>query len=544
MPTTDDRITLAPATPVVKPSRRWLPSVVWLIPLLAALIGLSLVIQTLRERGPTITVSFTTASGIEAGKTKVKFKDVEIGDVKEVHLAEDRSRVLVTIELVREARSFAVADSRFWVVRPRLAGSGVSGLDTLLSGAYIGVDAGHSHEFHNDFVGLEAPPAVASDVPGRRFRLTSSDIGSLDVGSPVYFRRIPVGHVESFALDPDGRGMSISVFVRAPYDRYVTADSRFWHASGVDLRLDANGVKLNTQSLASILMGGIAFETPAGTDNAAEADEGAVFSLASDRADAMKTPDGESFPLVLRFHQTVRGLIVGAPVDFRGVELGQVRKIDLAFDKAAGDFAAVVTVEVFPDRLATSLFPRTEGQSRRHRLQLLADLVHRGLRAQLRTGSLLTGQLYVALDFFPDVPVVNLDVSTDPVQLPTVPGDFQELYQQVQDILKKLDKVPFDTIGNDTHQVLTSLDATLRHLDAATQHTDKDVLPQVRDSLKELRTSLESLQASTGADSPLQQDTRQALRGMTEASHSLKRLSDTLERQPESLLRGRKDDDK
>lgn len=541
VPTDDLRDTLSVAEPVIKPPRRWLPSKVWIIPALAALIGLSLVVETLRQRGPAITVAFATAEGIEAGKTKVKFKDVEVGEVKELHLAEDRSHVLVGIELTREARGFAVADSRFWVARPRLAGSGVSGLDTLLSGAYIGVDAGQSQEHRDSFTGLETPPVVASDVPGRRFHLVTGDIGSLDVGSPVYFRRIPVGHVESFALEPDGRSLSLSVFVKSPYDRFVTPGTRFWHASGVDLRLDAGGVKLNTQSLASILMGGVAFETPAGPQDAATAAEGSQFTLAADHGEALKNPDGEAFPLLLRFHQSVRGLAIGAPVDFRGVELGQVRAIDLTYDRVAGDFAPVVTVEVFPDRLISSGLPRPESLTRPQRLQVLADLTRRGLRAQLRTGSLLTGQLFVALDFFPDSPARRLDTTTEPIELPTVPGDFQELYTQVQDILKKLNKVPLDTLGTDIHRVLTSLDTTLRHVDAAMLRTDKEVLPELRDSLREMRAGMDALRASAAADAPLQQDTRQALRGMAEATRSLKRLTDTLERQPESLLRGRKD---
>lgn len=539
--TADDRHPLSVADPEIRPPRRWLPSKVWIIPALAALIGLSLVVGVLRDRGPTITVSFATAEGIEAGKTKVKFKDVDVGEVKAVHLAEDRSHVLVTIDLVREATSFAAADSRFWVARPRLAGSGVSGLDTLLSGAYIGVDAGQSTERRDRFAGLETPPVVASDIPGRRFRLITGDIGSLDVGSPVYFRRIPVGHVEGFALDPDGHNLSLNVFVKSPYDRFVTPVTRFWHASGVDLRLDASGIKLNTQSLATILMGGVAFETPVGAQHDLPASEGSQFALAADHSEALKIPDGESIPMVLRFRQSVRGLTIGAPVDFRGVELGQVRAIELTYEQAAGDFAPMVTIDLYPDRLSSAVFSRPEGQTRRQRSQLLADLIRRGLRGQLRTGSLLTGQLFVALDFFPTAPSVRFDPAADPVELPTVPGDFQELYQQVQEIMKKLDKIPFDTLGQDAHRMMVSLDATLRRMDTVMQRADSQVLPELRDSLREMRASMDSLRESSAADAPLQQDTRQVLRGVAEATRSLKRLTDTLERQPESLLRGRKD---
>lgn len=530
--------------PVVRPPRRWVPSMVWLVPLLAALIGASLVIQALWEKGPTITVSFATAEGIEPGKTKVKFKAVDIGEVAALHLAPDRSQVLVTINLVKEASKFAVADSRFWVVRPRLAGSGVSGLETLLSGSYIGVDAGYSEEKRDTFVGLESPPVVSSEVPGRRFVLNAEDIGSLDIGSPVFFRRIPVGHIEQTELAPDGRSLTLRIFVKAPYDHFVTTSARFWHASGIDLKIDAGGVKVDTQSLASILMGGIAFETPTGAGEVEPAPDGAEFPLAADHAEALKNPEGNAFTVLLRFHQTVRGLTVGAPVDFRGVEMGRVRSIDLTYDKQTGDFSPVVMVDVFPERLAIGEHVRGGKDSAAARVKGIADLVRRGLRAQLRTGSLLTGQLFVALDFFPEAPPVRFDTSADPMELPTVASDLQELYQQVQSILRKLDKIPFDTLGQDTHKVMVGLDASLKSLDAVLRQTDRDVLPEVRNSLKEMRQTVESLQAQAAADSPLQQDTRQALQGLAEAARSLKALTDTLDRQPESLLRGKKDNDR
>lgn len=526
--------------PVVEPPRRWRFSMVWAIPLLAAVIGLSLVVQAIWQRGPTITVSFSSAEGIEPGKTKVKFKDVDIGDVKTVRLTPDRSHVVVTIELVKDARQLAVADSRFWVVRPRFAGAGISGLGTLLSGSYIGVDAGHSDDSRSDFAGLDAPPVVASDIPGHRFKLEAEDIGSLDVGSPVYFRRIEVGHVESFALEPDGHRIALGIFVKSPYDRFVTADSRFWHASGVDLRMDSGGVQLQTQSLASILMGGIAFETEGGA--AAAAPDGTEFTLAADHAAAVKAPDGAPETVILRFRQSVRGLAVGAPVDFRGIEIGVVRSIGLKFDPAAGDFSAPVTVDIYPDRLAPQN-GASVNKDRAVRVALVADLVQRGLRAQLRTGSLLTGQLYVAMDFFPDAPAVHFDSRAQPLELPTVPSDLEELHQQVQSILRKLDKIPFDTLGEDAHRAMVSLNTSLKRVDTLVQRTDSDVLPEIRDSLKEMRRTMEATQSSLAEDSPLQQDARQALRGAAEATRSLKALTDSLNRHPESLVRGKKEND-
>ncbi|MDE1146124.1 MAG: MlaD family protein [Azospirillaceae bacterium] len=526
--------------PVVDHGRRWVPSLVWLIPLLAAVIGISLVVKTIWMRGPSITISFVTADGIEPNKTKVKYKDVDIGEVKGVSLTDDHSRVLVSVELTKDAKDFAVDDSRFWVVRPRFAETGVSGLNTLLSGSYIGVDAGHSDSQRKEFTGLEDPPVVASDVPGQRYVLHTDDIGSLAAGSPVFYKRIPVGHVERYTLDEDGRRITLRIFIKAPYDHFITKDSKFWHASGVDVRIDGSGLKVDTESLATILMGGIAFEDPPETPMT-PAPAGSEFALAANHIDAMKAPEGYHVAVVMRFHQSIRGLLVGAPVDFRGVEIGNVTSLGIDYDPATQDFTSRVMVNIFPDRLQSferSLPPESD---RAARLERLSQLVAHGLRAQLKTGSILTGQLYVSLDFVKNPQPVQFNPATDPIELPTVPGDLEALYDQVQQIVAKLNKIPFDAIGENARKALASLDTATKHIDDLVQHADHDVLPEIRDSLKEMQQTLASTQASVAPDAPLQQDARQALKGVMDATRSLKALTDSLEREPESLVRGRKD---
>lgn len=509
--------------PEISPANRWLPSLVWIVPLVAALIGLSLVVKAVRDRGPTITVSFATAEGIEPGKTKVKFKNVDIGSVTAVHLSDDRKRVLAEIDLDKQAEAFAAADSRFWVVRPRFAGSGVSGLGTLLSGAYIGVDGGRSDERRDEFTGLEEPPVVASDVPGRRFVLHAEDIGSLDAGSPVFFRRIQVGHVESFKLTADGRRIDLGIFVKSPYDRFVTAESRFWHASGIDLSLSAAGLKLETQSLSTILMGGVAFETPSGEADLAA--EGADFALASGRDEALKAPDGAPVEVLVRFGGSVRGLVPGAPVDFRGVRIGSVRSVRLAHDAATDTYDAPVVLVIYPDRLG-ALKPGADAP------QKVAALVKRGLRAQLRPGSLLTGQLYVAFDFFPKARPASLRTSGGLPELPTVPGEMEAMQQQVQTIVQKLAAVPFDDIGVEARAALANLNVTLKRVNSLSATAEKDLLP-------DLREALATINRTVAGDSPMQQDTRAALRALADAARALTALADGLDRRPESLLRGK-----
>ncbi|CCG09417.1 intermembrane transport protein PqiB [Pararhodospirillum photometricum] len=388
--------------PDVRPPRRWRVSWVWSVPVLAALVGLSLLYKTVIDRGPSIVVTFQAATGIEAGKTRVKVKDVEIGQVTAVHLAPDRSHVEVMIELAKEARSFTARDSRFWVVRPRFAGSGISGLETLMSGAYIAAEGGRASDTAERFTGLETPPVIATDLPGRRFQLEAEDSGSLDVGAPVFFRRLPVGQVEGVVLNPRGRGVSIGIFVHAPYDRFVTVGTRFWHASGIDFSLDARGLRVDTQSLAAILMGGIAFETPddPGADDFIS--EGASFPLSRNRSSALEPVHEGAFSVLMRFNQSVRGLEVGAPLDLRGVEVGRVKAIRLVYEPRSRDFVPVVEGEIYPDQLET-----LAGGARdllAHGTESLAQQIDHGLRAQLRSDSLLTGKLFVAVDFFPDAP--------------------------------------------------------------------------------------------------------------------------------------------
>lgn len=530
------------AEPVVVRRRNWLPSLIWFIPIVAALVGIALVARILMERGPEVVLTFKTAEGLEAGKTAVKYKDVQIGTVQTIRLASDRSHVRVQVQLTKEAKSFTAEDTRFWVVRPRLDTSGISGLGTLLSGAYIGADAGSSSETVSEFTGLEAPPIVTRDASGKQFLLRARDVGSLGIGSPVYFRRIKVGQLAAYELDADGRGVTLRVFVNAPYDKFVGANTRFWHASGLDVELNASGVKLRTQSLATIVLGGIAFQAP---DDAMgpTAQENTIFALAQDETTAMKQPDGPSQTLLLYFNQSLRGLSPGAVVDFRGVEIGEVKSIGVEFDRLANQFRMPVLIQVYPDRLRRDIGDGP-GESRYTQLDRLKFLVDKGLRAQLRTGNLLTGQIYVALDFFPRAAPVKVDITQNPIELPTVPSGLEEIQAQLGDIARKLNKVPFDEIGRDLRKTLGTLNKTLVGAEQLAASLKNDVSPEMTAAMKDVRKTLNNADKTLADDSPLQQDMRQTLQEVTRAANSLRILTDYLERHPESLLRGKPEDKK
>ncbi len=399
----------------------------WIVPIVAVLVGISLVVHSIMQEGPTITVTFKTGSGLVANKTEVKYRNVVIGHVSDVELSDDQKSVNATIQLAKQAESFTRKDSQFWVVRPRIGAGGVSGIDTLLSGDYIGADIGQDNTRAKRFIGLENPPPITYGEPGKRFTLHTDDLGSLDIGSPVYYRKIPVGQVVAYALDTDGKGVNIEVFIHSPNDAYVTENTRFWNASGIDVNVGANGFAVKTESLSSLLVGGIAFRAPEYSPNDVAAAEEKSFELFEDQQTALAPPAGKAQYLVLRFEQALRGLKVGAPVEFLGVEFGRVVSVNLDFDAEKRSFPVNVGILIYPQRLGQAHVkmlkvlnhnPEDEAAG----IRLIGTFIDNGLRAQARSGNLLTGQLYIALDFYPKAEKVVFDPTARPLPFQPSPA--------------------------------------------------------------------------------------------------------------------------
>ena len=518
---------------------------VWIVPLIAVIIGGWLAFKSLVEHGPTITIQFQSAEGIEARKTKIKHNAVDIGTVKSIRLSPDRKSALVTAEMAREVSSgFLLEDTRFWVVRPRIAGGQVSGLGTLLGGAYIGADPGKSTEERRDFTGLESPPQVTSGLPGRQFVLTAEDLGSLDIGSPVYFRGVVAGRVATAELRPDGKVVLVDVFVQAPYDKFVNAETRFWNASGVDLTVDASGAHLETQSLVTLLVGGIAFAAPAEAGPLPPAAAKTQFPLWDNRAEAFKPRETVVETYVMKFRQSVRGLAVGAALDFRGIVVGEVKRIDLEFDSATVQYRTAVEVAFYPERMRSRKRDPGRHWNQLTSAQRMERFVERGFRGQLRTSNLLSGQLYVAMDFFEKEPKATIDMSKSPPEIPTVAGGLDELQESIANIVKKLEKVPFDVIGEDLRKALANLDATLAKADSLVEKLSSEVAPELKATLEQARRTLSAAEATLSSDSPLQADLRETLNEVRRAAESTRTLTDYLERHPDSLLRGKQPGEK
>ena len=523
------------------PSKRKLP-LVWIVPMVAAIIGIWLVVLNIMHEGPTVTIRFNSAEGIEPGKTKIKYKDVDIGEVKSVGLSKDRKQVILTAKLIKEASDYLHQDTRFWVVRPRISAGTVSGLNTLLSGAYIGLDIGKSDESERDFVGLEVPPIVTGDLPGRQFILHSPEIGSLDVGAVVTFRRLNVGQVVAYSLDPDGKAITLKVFINAPYDQYVTDNTRFWHASGIDLSLDANGLKLETQSLGSIIQGGVAFQTPPDSIPGSPAPKDAAFKLYRDRDLAMRLPDKNVIPYTVYFNDSLRGLTPGAPVDFHGIVVGEVKSINVEYVPQHGVFHFPVDINIYPDRMRSYYTPgskRPVEPSPAQNRELANQLVAAGMRAQLKTGNLLTGQLYVSLDFYPKAPAASIDWNHVPAVLPSMNGGLGEIQNSLASILSKVDKIPFDQLSGELVTSLKSLNKALDNTDQLISKLNSDVAPEIKATLTDARGTLNAAQQVLNNDAPLQLDLREALRQVAKSAQAVGSLADYLDRHPETLIRGK-----
>ncbi|MBV8360174.1 MAG: MCE family protein [Deltaproteobacteria bacterium] len=508
-------------------------SLVWVIPIVAAVVGAWVAVTRIESEGPKITIVFESAEGFEAGKTKIEYRGVDVGTLTAIHVSFDHRHVVATAEMAPKTEDFLVEDTQFWVVRPRISGANITGLGTLISGAYLGMEIGNSKHEKRAFAALEVPPVVTGGVPGRFFVLKTPDLGSLDIGTPVFFRRLQVGEIAAYSLDKDGRRFTIKIFVKAPYDQYVSANSRFWQASGIDMQLTANGLSIQTQSLLSILIGGIAFETPASGPVLPAAEANSVFPLYVSRTQAYEPPPRNPQTYELIFNESVRGLEIGAPVELRGIKIGEVVGIRAQVDVKTLKFSVPVMIELDAQKLGVKLVDLRRGADLAAiRRRVIDSLVADGVRAQLRMGNLITGSAFIAFDFFNGVPPARVDWSQNPPQLPTTPGQLEAVEAGLSDIVRKLDKMPLQQIGDNLQRSLANLDLTLTG---------------ARNTLENADTTLNSATTMLNTANGLVEPTSEQIEGIDQTLQELRRtlrsvrvLADYLEQHPGALIWGKR----
>ncbi|MDQ6979101.1 MAG: MlaD family protein [Mariprofundaceae bacterium] len=547
--------------PHVKTQR--VPSLVWLLPCLTLLIGGWLVFKTLHEQGPEVTIVFKNAAGIKAGKTRIKYKDLEIGVVKSIGFSEDFSHVLLHASLSREAEPFLRRDSHFWVVKPRLSIRGVSGLATLVSGSYIELEPGEGAPWR-DYVGLESPPVVKATMEGKELTLITKRLGSIDHGSPLYYQGIQVGEVLGYELANDHTGVFVHAFVKTPYDTLIHSNTHFWNASGMDVEVSTQGLHVRAESLLSIMLGGIAFETPTTVNTAADDIDGLVFTLYESRQAIREHDFAQKILFVAFFDGSIRGLEVNAPVELKGIKVGRVADIHLEFDATDTSFHIPVLIELEPERIVSRHARDTQEDPH----AVVKILIERGLRAQLKTGSLLTGQLFVDLDMLPATPLHLLSYESDYPQLPTVAGNMAQMTASVKSILNKIEALDLNAMSSQVVAILEGTNA-LVHAPELRQS-----MTQARDTLALFHTMLEHLNPKVDGmatninqtivagraaitqseqtlklmnqlldpQAPMQYRVQQMMVEVAEMARSVRVLVDVLERNPDAIIYGKKEE--
>jgi paraquat-inducible protein B len=549
-------------------------SIIWVVPIIALLIGGWLVFKAQSTKGPTITITFKNADGLEAGKTKIKYKDVEVGKVTGVELTDDFSKVMVTAELNKDAGTFLTEKTRFWVVRARIGAGEVSGLGTLFSGAYIGIDPSHEGKKQDAFTGLEVPPVLTKGLPGGNFILKASELDSLDLGSPIYYRGINVGQVVAYRFDKDAEAILLNIFIKAPYHEKVLKNTRFWSISGIDFTMDADGIKVDTRSLVSIVSGGVEFGLPIGNLPEPVADDGTVFSLYPNRESSTDDVYTIKRYYLMYFDQSIRGLSLGAPVEIMGVKVGEVVSTKLIFNEKVQKFLIPVLVSIEPERLAGMVSGQgkvLESEDLKQKLQYEIEngeiallfqtdkLVESGFRAQLKTGNLLTGQLYIDLDYHPDAPPAKIVKEGNYPVFPTVPAPLERMSQRVDKILKKIEALPLNEMGQSINSILqkidnipitemgnnlnTSLEAltqTLNELKVLSGNINGETMPKVNEVLGGLETTINGINSAYGPDSTFNHNARAVTDELSLTLRSLRSLLEYLEKDPDALIFGKR----
>ncbi len=519
-----------PVAPVTRPRRGLSP--VWIIPIIAALLGGWLAVKHFSEKGPEVTVQFETAEGIIAGKTPVLCRNVNIGTVSKVELTDDIKNVWVYLDMTREADKLLRSDTQIWVVKPRYGGSGISGLGTIVSGSYLELQPGVKKQPQHKFLGLENPPVTPPGVPGLHVKLVAEAAGGVNPGSSIIYKGISVGKIESRHFYPENGQVIFDAFINGDYAKLVSKETQFWNASGIDLQVGASGFALRSGTLETLISGGVTFSEPDkdhGPPTAAK--DGASYTLFDSYAEATRVKINPTLPYLLLFAGSVRGLASDAPVEFRGIRIGTVIGVSFRYLPDDAEHRVPVLIKLDPTLLID--LPADDFKETR---TYIAKNVEKGLRASLKTGNLLTGQLYVDLDFVKDAPPATVAELRGYHVLPTMSAGLDQLEEKLSAILDKVKALPLEATVQNANDLLAQFKGVAQHLDTLLAAKDTQALPtELRGDLAELQKTL----AGYNSKSDFYQGLSGTLRQLNDTLQSLRGLTETLERKPNSLIFGK-----
>jgi paraquat-inducible protein B len=514
--------------------------IIWLLPVIALGIAAWFLFNSLAERGPEITIRFDTAEGLEAGKSPIKHKDVVLGTVVGLKPVDGFKHVVVTARMNHLSEEYLGKDTQFWIVRPRVSVEEITGLGTLLSGAYIEMSPGKSSTGNADmadsFTGLEQPPSVSPDAKGKAFTLLTDDLGTLEAGSSVIYHGVKVGEILGYTLSNSKPPVAVEIFVNDPYTGLIHTGTKFWNASGVQVSVGAGGIKVNARSLQTIFLGGVMFDVPPNSQTGAVATAGDKFTLYPDQRFAEDSVYTTKVRFLLKPEGSIAGLDPGDDVTMFGQKIGQVDDAHIEFNTAAGKAEAMVLVGIEPERLNFKDLDAKSPDLASKTSALFQHLADQKLRASLVPSNLLTGQKQVDFDFAPDAKPAKMVLGGAYPEFPMVAAD--DLTSAIKSLRKTLNTVD-DTISSpDVKHAIHELDKTLTNLDGVTKQANDKIGPLI-DKLRGFADTADDTLKKASSSGGQGGDLPGTLRELKDAARSVRILADYLENHPESLLKGK-----
>jgi paraquat-inducible protein B len=517
-------------------------SKIWLLPVITVLIGIWMLYLFWSTRGQLVSIEFENAAGLEAGVTKVKTRSVDIGVVDSIRLSENSNGVIVTARLAQTAHKLLRKDTQFWIVSPKIDKTGISELHTLMSGSYIKLVPGVDETIADSFVGLEGPPVTPADVPGLHITLNSNKTFAFSAGDPIFYRDLAVGSIESVHFNFDERVVYYDAFIKKPYHRLITTNTRFWRLSSLQFDLSADGVSASVGSLESMLRGGLAFDVPDNLPPGEQINKWASFTVYTDQQVALQPHYQYSTQMVIMIPDNVRGLKVDAPVEFKGVPIGRVLQINLEHSKPGNLLDVSSTVAVL-----ISIAPGLLGldDSEISVQQVKDDLNRRiknGLKASLKSGNLLTGSQLIELKYQPDPEPADAVYFSQWQVIPYVPDSYSQLGDQASELLTSMNHVPWQKLSTNTNNLLVDAAEMSNKLSLASESlqtileiSSKQQLPQ---NFNKALIQLDQLSKSFSQGSRSYEDINDMLDSMNSLMKELTPLIQQLREKPNSLIFG------
>ncbi len=517
-------------------------STIWLVPIVALVIGIWMLVQFVGSKGPEITLTLKTAEGIEVGKTEIKSLNVKVGVVTEIKLSDDYTYITAKVQMDKDAERMLIEDTRFWVVKPRIGKEGISGLDTLLSGSYIELQPGIKKTEKREFTVLDVPPVAPAEAKGLRLILTHREAGKLSVGDPVLYEGFTVGRVEKVSFDTDTKKANYQLFIFQPYDSLIRSRTKFWLTSGVDLQMSAQGFNLKIGSIESLITGGVSFRVPNGSEEGnLITKQMSLFKLYNNFNMVRERIFDEYIEYVMLFDESVRGLNEGAPIEYRGIRIGTVKKVPLRLPTGEEGFSSKqipVLIRIELGRVyGKNGFDSLDGLKRNLEREFKG-----GLRGSLKTGNLLTGALFVDTEVYKDEKLPPINSYDDYPLFPTKAGGFAEIQKQISGVLKKFNDLPVEDTLTSLTQTLDTSQKTLlaaekvaKSLDKLLAQKDTQALPSdMRKSLQEIQTTLNGF----GPDAAPYRNLEGALSRFEQVMKELQPVLRQLNEKPNSLVFG------